>query len=125
MTKISDVFRINGVNMPTPDFDGITVSYEPLWSSNAGRTGSGLYVGDIVDEKITLDITISGLTDKEVKVIETQLKNAFFTVTFPDPNDGSKSKTIECYKPPRSYPIRTIRKNSEQLNTVQLSFVER
>ena len=111
--------------MPTPDKDGISVTYEPLWSSNSGRTASGLFVGDIIAEKITIDITLTNLSDSEVGMLEEQLKNAFLTVSVIDPKDPAKRITIESYKTSRTYQLSCVKQGRARLNTVTLNFVQR
>ncbi len=125
MKRISDAFTLNGHNMPTPDRDGISISLNPLWSKNAGRTGSGRYVGDIIDEKYTIDITLTYLSDSDVAMIEEQMKNAFFEVSVIDPKAPSRRITIESYKTPRTYQLSCVKKGKATLNTVTLNFVQR
>lgn len=125
MSRISNAFQLNGVNMPTPDSGGITYGKEPLWSNNSGRTASGKFVGDIIAEKRTADISLSGLTEDEVRLIESQLKNAFFTVSIIDPENSAKRITFECYRTPRTYQLKTVTDGKAKFNTVTLSCIER
>lgn len=124
MSRISDAVKINGVCMPTPDKDGITYGKEPLWSSNSGRTASGLYVGDLVAEKMTVDISFSNLTESDVRLIENAL-TTFYTLSVIDPLDSSNRITLECYIPPRAYPLKVVSKDGAKYNTVTLNCVER
>ena len=124
MSRISEVFKLNGVNMPTPDEGGIVFGKNPLWSSNSGRVANGLYVGDIIAEKRTVDITISNLTSADVALIEAQLK-PFYTVSVVDPTDPTKRITMECYKPPRSYPLKLIRNGEGIYDSVTINCIER
>lgn len=123
MSRISDVFQLNGINMPTPDAGGIAFNTTPIWAKNAKRSASGLYVGDIVADKRTVDITISNLTSSEIKLIEDQL-TAYYTLTVIDPHNPSERITIECYKPPFGYTLRRIAHNG-QFDTITLNCIER
>lgn len=123
---ISDVLKLNGKNMPTPDMDGITYNKEPLWSSNAGRTASGLFVGDIVAEKTTATFTFSNLSNEEISMIENELKT-FFTVDFADPLNPSKRVTYTAYRPPRSFPLKKIERGykGSKFSAFTLDCIER
>ena len=123
---ISDVLKLNGKNMPTPDESGIVMNYEPLWSSNAGRTASGLFVGDIVAEKKTVTFTFSSLSDKEISMIEKEL-STFFEVDFINPLNPKERIQFTAYRPPRSFPLRKISRlqNSSVFDSFTLDCIER
>ena len=123
MSRISDFLKINGQNMPTPD--SCIVNKEPLWSSNAGRTASGLYVGDIIAEKRTISFTFSLLNSEEVAMIENAL-NTFYTIDFVDPMKPKTRTTVECYIPTRSYPLKKIdNTGTGHYDVITLDCVER
>lgn len=123
---ISDVFKLNGKNMPTPDESGIVMNYEPLWSSNAGRTASGLFVGDIVAEKKTVTFTFSSLDSDEIRMIENELRT-FYEVDFVNPLNPDERITFTAYRPPRSFPLRKINKltNKGKFDSFTLDCIER
>lgn len=66
---VSDLY-INGVRMPDPALEGVTVSREKIWSSNTGRTASGKMAGTVVAVKTTLKIKWPVLTPAQVATIE-------------------------------------------------------
>ena len=123
MSRISDFLKINGKNMPTPD-ENVVFDKEPLWSSNAGRTASGLFVGDIVAEKRVVTFTFTQLDSEEISMIEKEL-NTFYTIDFIDPFIPQKRITMQCYKPPRSYPFKKIVKGSASFDSFTLKCIER
>ena len=86
---------INNVQMPDPALEGITISKEKIWSSNAGRTTSGKMVGTVVAVKTTLKIKWPPLSPDQVAVIENAVSGgAFVPVRFTDATGATVSKTM-------------------------------
>ena len=83
----------NGVTLPSPEEIG--TSEEIVWSSNTGRSTTGLMIGDVVAEKRTLNIRWGVITAAEYDVIRTNIRSGFhpFTLTV----DGV-SATITAYR---------------------------
>lgn len=123
MSRLSGFLKINGKEMPTPDAN-ISFNKEPLWSSNAGRTASGLFVGDIVAEKRTVSFSFSQLTAEEISLIENEL-NTFYNVDFVNPLNPAERIEFECYRPPRSFPLKRVRNGLATFDTFTLDCIER
>lgn len=87
------ILTAGGVALPAPV--KITCGNEIIWSSNAGRTANGTFVGDIVAEKMTINIDWGILPESEVTLIKTNLKSGFFPLTF---HDDGIDITIESYR---------------------------
>lgn len=87
------ILKAGSVSLPSPV--ALSSNDEIIWSSNTGRTASGDMVGDIVAEKKNLEIKWGILTEKEIKVISSNLKAGFFPLTFRD--DGMEI-TIRSYR---------------------------
>lgn len=93
---VSDLY-INGVKMPDPALEGVTVSREKIWSSNTGRTTSGKMVGTVVAVKTTLKIKWPVLTPAQVAVIENAVSDAgnpFVPVKYTDATGATVTKTM-------------------------------
>ena len=87
--------EINGVSVPQPIKGGFTVTPEPIWSSNTGRTATGLMVGDIVATKDTISIEWQNLTDSEVQRILNAVKGkAFFSIRYSTFGSSTVTKTV-------------------------------
>lgn len=69
--------KINGVVMPTPAYEGITITHEKIWSADTGRTTDGKMVGTIVALKTKLQIKWPPLTSEQAQIID----NAVNTTT--------------------------------------------
>lgn len=93
---VSDLY-INGVKMPDPALEGVTVSREKIWSSNTGRTTSGKMVGTVVAVKTTLKIKWPVLTPAQVATIEGAVSdpdNPFVPVKYTDATGATVTKTM-------------------------------
>ena len=91
---VSDLY-INGVRMPDPALEGVTIGREKIWSSNTGRTTSGKMVGTVVAVKTTLKIKWPPLTPAQTAVVENAVSgSAFVPVTFTDATGSTVTKTM-------------------------------
>lgn len=84
---------VSGAALPSPD--ELRVSNEIIWSSNTGRTASGLMVGDAIAEKQTLAIRWGVLTKAQLSTIKGKLVSGFFPLTLTI--DG-ESVTVTNYR---------------------------
>lgn len=102
---MSTVLWINGVAMPTPS--KLTTSKEPVWSSNTGRTSTGLMVGDIICYKFKLQIEWPIMSQQESATLDAAVtSNAFFSVKFVDPTESTGEFTTKTmYANAPSYPV--------------------
>lgn len=81
---------INGVTVANPKVGGVSVTDEPIWSSNTGRASNGDMAGDIVAWKTTIDITWPPLSYSEMKKIRDAIRSGGknFSITYPDIEAG-------------------------------------
>lgn len=85
---------IDNAKMPPPAREGITRGKQIIWSENAGRTASCLFVGDVRAVKKTLEITWNELTYSEVSRIEshiTRMHHPWVDVSYTDLNGHTVS----------------------------------
>lgn len=90
--------KFDGVTMPAPAKEGIVEADQLIWSSNAGRTASGHFVGDIIAQKKTLAISWNPLTYAEFLKIHNAISavgKPFITVTYTD--SQGREKTFRGY----------------------------
>ncbi len=117
---------LDGVTLPTPARDGITVTPNHLWSENAGRnTATGKFVGDIIAVKYTVTVTYNTLTDEQMQLLfgfSSSMK-PWHSLRFPC---GGKLKTISCYIPDVNYTMRRfdMREKRAYYNGVIIEFIE-
>lgn len=62
--------KINGIAMPTPALEGITIKKEKIWSESTGRTDTGKMAGTIIAIKRTLSIQWPPLTAAEAALVD-------------------------------------------------------
>lgn len=79
--------------LPAPT--SLSINDEIIWTSDTGRTLSGLMIGDIVAEKKNLSIKWEYLTDNQVALIKKTLIPGFFPFSF---HDAGIDITIESYR---------------------------
>ena len=75
----------DGVAMPPPAKEGINETDQLIWSSNAGRTANGTFVGDIIATKKTLAITWNQMTYDQLALIRSNISrigHPFITVKY-------------------------------------------
>ena len=91
------IHSINGVSVPQPIRGGFSFQPETVWSSNTGRTASGLMVGDIVAIKYTFNIEWARLTEAEALAILNAVSNVnkpFFTIVYTPLGGTTTTKTV-------------------------------
>lgn len=84
--------------MPEPAHQGVTITEEPIWSSDTGRAQNGKLVGDIVAYKRTVEVRWPPLSFADSKKLRDALVNAgeFFSIWYNDFN-GSTEETLTVY----------------------------
>ena len=130
MSKISDVFKIGGTNMPEPKYGGIVVTDEPIWAANTGRSSTGKMIGDIVAWKTTIEVSWPPLTYAHAKTLRDAIRNAgeFFTITYKDVASGNTvsgmttTKTVYAGNVPRI--LRSLASDIQRYDGITVTFIE-
>lgn len=83
-------FTINGVTVKEPARGGVTITEEPIWAPNTGRSQTGKMTGDIVAWKRTFEVTWPPLTFEQTNTIMRAIEtaSAFFPITFTNTRNG-------------------------------------
>ena len=116
---------INGVVMPTPALEGVTISTEKIWSSNTGRTASGKMAGTIVAIKTTIKIKWPVLTPAQVRVIEGAVSDPdhpFVPITYTDMRGQKVTKTVYFGTP--SYTIYSLADGIQYVTGAEVEGIE-
>lgn len=117
---------VDGITLPPPAKDGLSLKPEPIWSDNAGRVSNCAFVGDIRAVMWNIDITWQDLTYEQVKLIRKAFTSAakpFFNMTFT--TDEGERLTIRCYSTMPSSTIRTYRDERGQITGMTVSVVQK
>jgi hypothetical protein len=87
---------VDGVKLPAPAADGVTISNEKLWSQDTGRSASGKLNGTIVAQKVTLAVKWPPLTPQEAKIINDKATSgeAFHSVKYTDISGETYTKEM-------------------------------
>lgn len=99
------MFKINNIAVAEPKKEGVTITDEPIWASNTGRSASGKMIGDIVAWKTTVAVQWPPLSFSESQKIVNALKGAgaFFNIEYNDFNAGTTvTKKVYCSNIPRT-----------------------
>lgn len=97
-----DVLIIGDKTMPK--VKSLTVSREPIWSKNTGRVANGEMKGDIVAQKMKLQVVFAPMSDAEAALLDAATTPAFFSVKFRNPGSG-KVEEHTMYASSPSYPV--------------------
>ena len=116
---------INGIKMPTLPRDGLSLSREPIWSANSGRTADCAFVGDIIGMKWNGSLNWGRLSFSDVKIIRgavSTINSSFFTLAFTD--DTGTRQNIRCYSTSPKSVIHVYKNNSGEVESVSVDIVE-
>lgn len=121
----NDILTINGYHPPAPTEGGIKIGVEPIWSSNTGRSASGLMLGDIIAVKTTLDITWKKMTQAQVSQLDNAIHNIntpFFDVSYYNQDGDNITKTF--YASPNSYNQKKYTENGIMFSDISIKLIE-
>ena len=74
----------------------IKVGDELIWSASSGRTATGLFVGDVVANKKTIEIEWQYITETQLATIASNMSVQGFTFAFRD--NGADTTLTSCYR---------------------------
>jgi len=119
-------FTINGVPVREPAKDGVTVTEEPVWAPNTGRSQTGKMTGDIVAWKRTFAVTWPPLTFAQTGAIITAIQNAgaFFPITFTNTKGGSSDESATVYTSSIPRTVASLNAAYRRNTGVTITFIE-
>lgn len=97
MTITVKTLYIDGVEMPAPALEGLTITSNKMWSANTGRLEtSGEMVGTIVAVKTKIEIKWPLLPMEKVRLIESALTSLtpFHILKYTDMTGTTHEKTV-------------------------------
>lgn len=116
---------INGVTVAAPKQGGVSITDEPIWASNTGRSSTGKMVGDIVAWKTTVAVTWPPLSFSESKKLRDAIKSAppFFKIKYPDFSGSTQvEKTVYAGNVPRT--LYSIAEGQRRHTGITITFIE-
>lgn len=100
-----------------PSLNGVTESFEKIWSENTGRVTSGKMTGDIVAIKLKLQVKYPILTTEQRNQLNKAIKDAFFKVEY-------QGKEYKMYAGTPTYPLYSTHKDLPRYVGVGVDLVE-
>ncbi|MGO2207452.1 MAG: DUF6711 family protein [Staphylococcus xylosus] len=98
---MSGTLIINGVEVKPPQ--SFSVGLQTIDSDTSGRNAKGTMKRDVITQKVKLELKWGPLSDSEISIILKLVKRDFFTVNYPDPEEG-KQMTKSFYVGDRTTP---------------------
>lgn len=126
MTLTVKELYIDGVQMPTPALEGLTISRNKMWSANTGRLeNTGEMAGTIICTKWKVEIKWPKLTMAEAAVIENAVSStvAFHTLKFTDMTGATQE--LQVYFGDPSYTLYSYSEGIQYVNNVAVSAIEK
>ena len=116
---------INGVNVPLPAKEGVTITHEKIWSSGSGRTSTGNMSGTIVAIKRKIALKWPPLTTAQAATIDRAVntKTEFFTVKYTTESGSDGSGTFYAGTP--TFTQYSYVKGKRYLTGVSVNLIER
>lgn len=121
---MSGVLIINGVNVKPPQDFSATLN--TIDADSSGRNANGTMVRDIITQKVKIECKWGPLSDSEVSIILKAVKGNFFTIEYPDPEEG-KQMTKTFYVGDRTAPAYSWNNKfaSAKWSNLSMNFIER
>lgn len=126
MTLTLKELVVDGVTLPTPALEGLTISTNKIWSANTGRLeNTGEMVGTIVATKRKLEIKWPDLPMEDVSIIETAVSGTvpFHTLQYTDMT--GRTASMEVYFGDPTYSIYSYSPGIQRVRGTKVSAIER
>lgn len=126
MTLTVKALFVDGVQLPTPALEGVTITTNKMWSANTGRLeNSGEMAGTIVALKRKIEIKWPDLTMEKAKVIEDAVSSMtpFHILRYTDM--AGQTVEIPVYFSDPSYTIYAYSEGIQRVSGVTISAIEK
>lgn len=114
------MIRINGVDIATPKTYEATVSD---LDGESNRNANGDLIRDRIAVKRKINLEWGPLTQVETQTLLSAVSSVFFTVTFPDPQQGMITKTM--YVGDRTAPAYSYINGQVKWQGLKMNFIEK
>lgn len=92
---------INGAEFKIQE---MSITDEPVWSKDTGRTSDGKMTGTVIAWKLKLELKFPPLSDAQAKALGTAVHKSFFDVRFHNPRTNA-DETHTMYAGTPTYPV--------------------
>lgn len=117
--------KINGTDV-SEYIQTMSITHEPVWSTNAGRTLNGTFVGDIITRKWKINLTTKPLKQKESGIITNLIESIpYFYVDFIPTNQETDTEVrIIMYSGSPSHTLYSYNKNYIRYQGMSFNLIE-
>lgn len=115
---------INGVEVKPPQ--EFSVALNTIDADSSGRNANGTMVRDIITQKVKIEAKWGPLSSTESSAILKAVKGKFFTINYPDPEEG-KQMTKTFYVGDRNAPAYSWNEKFKRVewSNLAMNFIER
>ena len=119
-------FKINGIpldgsgTLPALKYQGASYSRQAVDSSSTGRNQSGTMIRDMITSKDKWQLEFVPCTQTQLYNLLTEIDDASFEFTYPNPMASSGTTTKDFYVGDRSAPVWKIEHNENSGRDVEL-----
>ena len=117
---------VDGIQLPTPALEGLTITTNKIWSANTGRLEStGEMAGTIVATKRKLEIKWPDLTMESARIIEDAVSSIepFHELRYTDMT--GKTESITVYFGDINYTIYSYSEGIQRIRNAAVSAIEK
>lgn len=120
----NEIITVDGVSLPTPAKEGVTVSREKIWSANTGRTAKqGSMEGTVVGTKTTIKVKFPPLSLSKAKAIEKAVDPQWINVVLS--KDGETVFSGQCYAGTPTYTVYSMANGMPYARDFSVDLIER
>lgn len=121
---ILTVTKAGGSVVTLPDPQEMSVGVYDVDADGSGRNQSGAMFRDRVAVKQKVECKFPPLSWAEVSTILNAIEDQFFTLTYPDPKQGS-NRSMTCYAGDRTAPVLRAVSGDYLWGNLAVNFIER
>lgn len=121
---ILTVTKAGGTVVYLPDPQEMSVGVYDVDADGSGRDQSGTMFRDRVAVKQKVECKFPPLSWSEVSTILNAIEDQFFTLTYPDPKQGS-NRSMTCYVGDRTAPVLRAVSGDYLWGNLAVNFIER
>lgn len=118
---------VDGITLPCPAVKGLSISYEPVWSKNTGRTAAkAKMMGTVIAVKAKISIKWPAISFADAAIIRSVMSNvakSFRMLDYVD-IDGNRA-SIEAYFGPPVFNVYSYAPGIEVVESASVEAVER
>ena len=116
---------LDGDSLPEPAHGGAIFSVQDIDSAETGRNSEGEMIRDRVATKIKWQFTFPPLSRAMFSaLLNSDIKNASFSFTYPDPYKASGTTTKTCYVGDRTAPAYSTASGMPMWENVSFNIIE-